>query len=79
MVDTTYAWRAHLLAQLGRLADAESELAHYEGRELGWQTCIGHLARASVASLRGDAVEAVAEGEQALAVVSSGPRSSCTR
>jgi DNA-binding SARP family transcriptional activator len=73
LVDTTYAWCAQLHTQQGRLAEAEAELAHYVGREVGWQTCIGDLARASVAALRGDASEALARGDRALEVVSKGP------
>ncbi len=73
LVDTTHAWRALLLTQQGRLKEAEAELAQFEGREQTWRTCVGPLAEAGIASLRGDAAEAVAAGDRALAMVASAP------
>jgi ATP/maltotriose-dependent transcriptional regulator MalT/DNA-binding SARP family transcriptional activator len=73
LADTTYAWRAELLAQDGQLAEAEAELAHYRGQETSWRTMIGDLARTSVASLRGDAAETVAGAETTLNKAADGP------
>jgi DNA-binding SARP family transcriptional activator len=73
LVDSTHAWLAVLHAEQGRLAEAESELAPYEGKERGWRTYIGDLARACVASLRGDKNETIARAERAMAVVADGP------
>jgi LuxR family maltose regulon positive regulatory protein len=73
LVDSTHAWLAVLHAEQGRLQDAEAELAPYQGKEKGWRTYIGDLARASVASLRGDREETSTWGERALVVVADGP------
>ena len=73
LADTTYAWRAELLAQDGQLAEAEAELAHYQGQETSWRTLIGDLARTSVASLRGDEAETVAWAETTLSTAAEGP------
>jgi LuxR family maltose regulon positive regulatory protein len=73
LVDSTHAWLAVLHAEQGRLKEAEAELAPYEGKEKGWRTYIGDLARACVASLRGDREETLANAESALSVVEDGP------
>jgi DNA-binding SARP family transcriptional activator len=73
LVDSTHAWLAVLHAEQGRLKEAEAELAPYEGKEKGWRTYIGDLAKACVASLRGDREETIANAERALAVVADGP------
>jgi DNA-binding SARP family transcriptional activator len=73
LVDSTHAWLAVLHAEQGRLQDAEAELAPYEGKERGWRTYIGDLARACVASLRGDREETMSSAETALTVVADGP------
>jgi LuxR family maltose regulon positive regulatory protein len=73
LVDSTHAWLAVLHAEQGRLDDAEAELAPYEGKEKGWRTYIGDLARACVASLRGERAETIAHAERAIAVVADGP------
>jgi DNA-binding SARP family transcriptional activator/tetratricopeptide (TPR) repeat protein len=73
LVDSTHAWLAVLYAEQGRLNEAEAELAPYVGKERGWRTYVGDLARACVASLRGDREEAVSSADTALSVVADGP------
>jgi DNA-binding SARP family transcriptional activator len=73
LVDSTHAWLAVVHAEQGRLPQAEAELAPYEGKEKGWRTYIGDLARACVASLRGDRAETISYAERALSVVADGP------
>src|SRR4029077_16978789 len=73
LVDSTHAWLAVLHAEQGRLQEAEAELAPYEGNEKGWRTYIGDLARACVASLRGDREETVSSADAGLTAVADGP------
>jgi DNA-binding SARP family transcriptional activator len=63
-----------LYATLGRLHEAETELALHEGQEKGWRdVLISGLAAACVASLQGDAPATVASAERTLAVAVRGP------
>ncbi|MGV1049707.1 MAG: BTAD domain-containing putative transcriptional regulator [Solirubrobacterales bacterium] len=73
LADSTRAWCSVLYAQQGRLAEAATELALYEGQEEGWRTHIGELAGACVAQLRGDAAATIASADRALAAVAPGP------
>lgn len=66
--------RGALHAQGGRLREAERELALAEPLQAtGWRVNHLHVARATVAALRGDAAEAEAAAERALASVEPGP------
>lgn len=65
-------WRAQQNAVNGRLADAEADLALGGPATPGWLGYDWDQARAAVASLRGDAAEAVAAAERSLAQVRSG-------
>lgn len=69
LVDTSYAWRALLLAQVGRLEEAEAELAQHERHETSWRDYVGDLAEAWVASLRGDAARTIACADYVVALV----------
>ncbi len=69
LVDSSYAWSALLLAQVGRVEDAEAELARHERQEAGWRDYVGDLAEAWTASLRGDAARTVACAEKVLKIV----------
>jgi ATP/maltotriose-dependent transcriptional regulator MalT/DNA-binding SARP family transcriptional activator len=73
LADTARAECAALHARAGRLRNAETELAGYEGRERGWRAYTGQVAAARVASLRGDAESAITYAERALALVSDAP------
>ena len=72
LVDTSYAWAALLLAQLGRVQAAEAELARHERHEAGWREYIGDLAEAWTASLRGDSARTVECAERVLTTVLPG-------
>jgi ATP/maltotriose-dependent transcriptional regulator MalT/DNA-binding SARP family transcriptional activator len=72
LVDTSYAWGALLLAQLGRLQEAEAELARHERHEAGWRDHVGDLAEAWTASLRGDTARTIACAEKVLTTVAPG-------
>jgi len=65
-------WLALLHAQAGRPREAEDELARGGPAERGWRSYEYDVARAAVAALRGDAAEAVAAAENALATVRPG-------
>lgn len=65
-------WRAQQNAVAGRLADAEADLALGGPATPGWLGYDWDQARAAVASLRGDAEEAVAAAERSLAQVRTG-------
>jgi ATP/maltotriose-dependent transcriptional regulator MalT/DNA-binding SARP family transcriptional activator len=66
--------RATLLARRGELAGAELELARADPHEgTGWRSISRHTVEAFVAASRGDASEATAAAERALAQVRPGP------
>ncbi len=66
--------RAVILAQRGELADAELELARAGTHQgTGWRSISHHTLEAFVAASRGDAREAAAAAERALAQVRPGP------
>jgi LuxR family maltose regulon positive regulatory protein len=74
LVDSARAWCALLNATLGRLHEAETELALHEGQEKGWRdVLITGLAAACVAALQGDAAATVASADRTLAVAVRGP------
>ncbi len=74
LIDAARAWCALLYATLGRVHEAETELALHEGQEKGWRdVLITGLAAACVAALQGDAVATVASAERTLAVAVRGP------
>jgi DNA-binding SARP family transcriptional activator len=74
LVDSARVWCALLYATLGRLHEAETELALHEGQEQGWRNVLMRgLAGACVAALRGDVAETVASAERTLAVAVNGP------
>ena len=72
LVDTSYAWAALLLAQLGRVEEAEAELAQHERLEAGFRDYVADLAEAWTASRRGDAARTVASSEKVLRTVAPG-------
>ena len=65
--------RALLLAEAGRLRDAEAELALGGVAEAGWRGYAFDTARAAVAARRGDPEEAIEAAERALDIVAPGP------
>lgn len=69
---TARCWRSVLLAESGRLADAERELSLAGRGETGWRGYTIDAARAAVAAQRGDVREAIDAAEQAHATVSTG-------
>jgi len=69
LADSAIAWRALVYAHLGDLREAEAQLSQFRGLERGWTSHQGHVPRAVLASLRGDAREARAWAERALATV----------
>jgi DNA-binding SARP family transcriptional activator len=74
LVDSARAWCALLYTTLGRMHEAETELALHEGQEKGWRdVLIGGLAGACVAALQGDAAETLAKANRTLAVAVRGP------
>jgi DNA-binding SARP family transcriptional activator len=74
LIDAARAWCALLYATLGRVQEAETELALHEGQEKGWRdVLITGLAAACVAALQGDAVATVASADRTLAVAVRGP------
>jgi DNA-binding SARP family transcriptional activator len=73
LADSTHAWCALLHAQAGRLADAEAELAQHPRKGTGYRAYIADVARAYVASLRGDAEGTVAAADRARDFIAGGP------
>jgi hypothetical protein len=74
LTDSARAWCALLYTTLGRVHEAETELALHEGQEKGWRdVLITGLAAACVAALQGDAAATVASADQTLAVAVRGP------
>jgi ATP/maltotriose-dependent transcriptional regulator MalT/DNA-binding SARP family transcriptional activator len=69
----THLRRASMLAERGKLAEAQVALARAgELRGTGWRGVSRHRAEAVVASLRGDREEALAAAERAIARVAPG-------
>ena len=74
LIDAARAWCALLYATLGRVQEAETELALHEGQEKGWRdVLITGLAAACVAALHGDVAATVASADRTLAVAVRGP------